>query len=116
VDRDKFGQIVGNLLNNAIKYSPGGGQITVSAHNGQENHVVLRIADEGIGIDEIDKGLLFTTFHRVQRPETKGIRGSGLGLFIAKEWTEAMVGKIWLESELNKGTTFFIDIPASSSK
>jgi len=117
VDRDKFGQIVGNLLNNAIKYSPNGGNITVSAHNGfQENRIVLSIADEGIGIEEADKDLLFTTFHRVQRPETKGIRGSGLGLFIAKEWTEAMGGKIWLESELNKGTTFFIDIPARNSK
>jgi signal transduction histidine kinase len=112
VDRDKFGQVIANLLNNAIKYSPNGGRVTLSAyHNPSQNCVVVSITDEGIGISPEDKGLLFTTFHRIQRPETQGIRGSGLGLFIAKEWTEAMGGKIWVESELNKGSTFFVTIP-----
>jgi signal transduction histidine kinase len=112
VDRDKFGQIIGNLLSNAVKYSPHGGHITLSARNEEEQHlIVVSVADEGIGISPEYKDLLFTTFHRIQRPETEGIRGSGLGLYIAKEWTEAMGGKIWLESELNKGSTFFIAIP-----
>lgn len=116
VDREKFVQVVGNLLSNAVKYSPNGGHITLSAHNGPSEHrVIVSVADEGIGIGPEDRDLLFTTFHRIQRPETQGIRGSGLGLYIAKEWTEAMGGKIWLESELNRGSTFFIVIPTQSS-
>jgi signal transduction histidine kinase len=116
VDRDKLGHVVGNILSNAIKYSPNGGRITLSAYNEQERRrVVVSIADEGIGIGPADKDLLFTTFHRIQRPETQGIRGSGMGLYIAKEWTEAMGGEIWLESELNKGSIFFVAIPAQNS-
>ncbi len=112
IDRTKFGQIIGNLLSNAVKYSPKGGRIVISARNDlQDHHVVVSIADEGIGIGPADKDELFTTFHRIQRPETQGIRGSGLGLYIAKEWTEAMGGRIWLESELNRGSTFFVSVP-----
>jgi signal transduction histidine kinase len=116
VDRDKFGQVVGNLLSNAVKYSPNGERITLSAHNDKERHrIVVSVTDEGIGISPADKDLLFTTFHRIQRPDTQGIRGSGLGLYIAKEWTEAMGGEIWLESELNKGSTFFVAFPTQGS-
>ncbi|MBA7695825.1 Adaptive-response sensory-kinase SasA [subsurface metagenome] len=116
VDRDKFGQVLGNLLSNAVKYSPNGGRITISAHDEPQRHrIVVSVADEGIGIGPEDKGSLFTTFHRIQRPETQGIRGSGLGLYIAKEWTEAMGGEIWLESKLNKGSTFFVGIPTQNS-
>ena len=112
VDRDKFGQIIMNLLNNAIKYSPKGGQITLSVnYNSLNLCVVTSVTDEGIGISPDDAKFLFTTFHRIQRPETQSIRGSGLGLFIAKEWIEAMGGRIWVESELNKGSTFFVSIP-----
>ena len=78
--------------------------------------MVVSISDEGIGIGPEDRNSLFTTFHRIQRPETLGIKGSGLGLYIAKEWVEAMGGKIWLESELNKGSTFFVAIPAQDSQ
>ena len=113
VDRDKFGQVVANLLSNAVKYCPNGGRITLSAHhNPSQNCVVVSVTDKGFGISPEDQKSLFTTFHRIQRPETQGIRGSGLGLFIAKEWTEAMGGKIWVESELNKGSTFFLAVPA----
>ena len=116
VDREKLGQVVGNLLSNAVKYSPNGGHITLSAHNEpSERHIIVSVADEGIGIGPEDKDLLFTTFHRIQRPETQGIRGSGLGLYIAKEWTEAMGGEIWLKSKLNKGSTFFVEIPTQDS-
>jgi nitrogen-specific signal transduction histidine kinase len=115
-DRDKLSHVVGNILSNAVKYSPNGGCITLSVHNDHEQRrIVVSVADEGIGIGPADRDLLFTTFHRIQRPETRGIRGSGLGLYIAKEWMEAMGGKIWLESELNKGSTFFIAIPTQNS-
>ncbi len=116
IDREKFGQVIGNLLGNAIKYSPEGGRITLAARKDMEKHrVVVSVSDEGMGIGPEDKDSLFTTFHRIQRPETQGIKGSGLGLYIAKEWTEAMGGEIWLESELNKGSTFFVAIPVQDS-
>jgi len=116
VDKDKFGQVVANLLSNAVKYSPNGGRIMLTAHNDLQRHrIVVSVADEGIGIGPEDKASLFTTFHRIQRPETRGIRGSGLGLYIAKEWVEAMGGEIWLESEPNKGSTFFVAIPRHDS-
>jgi signal transduction histidine kinase len=116
VDRDKFGEVIGNLLSNAVKYSPNGGCITLSARREPQSHrVVVSIIDEGIGIGPADRDSLFTTFHRIQRAETRGIRGSGLGLYIAKEWTKAMGGEIWLKSELNKGSTFFVAVPTQDS-
>ncbi len=115
VDKDKFGGVIGNLLNNAIKYSPDGGSIILSAHNEPRIHrVVISIIDHGIGIGEKDRDSLFKTFQRIQRPETRNIRGSGLGLYIAKEWIKAMHGDIWLQSELNKGSIFFVSVPASN--
>ena len=111
-DRDKLSQIIGNLLSNAIKYSPNGGKVTIAAeYNDVEHRAIISVSDEGIGISPEDERSLFTTFHRIQRPETQGIRGSGLGLYIAKEWAEAMGGEIWVRSELNKGSTFFVGIP-----
>ena len=114
IDRVKFGQVIGNLLSNAIKYSPEGGRIMLTMwEDVKKSRVVIGISDEGIGIGPEDKDLLFTTFHRIQRPETRSIKGSGLGLYIAKEWIEEMGGNIWLESKLNEGSTFFISIPVS---
>jgi signal transduction histidine kinase len=75
----------------------------------------VSVADEGIGIGPEDKASLFTTFHRIQRPETLNVRGSGLGLYIVKEWTLAMSGEVWFESELNCGSTFFVAVPSSNS-
>jgi signal transduction histidine kinase len=116
VDHDKFGQVIVNFLSNAVKYSPNGGRITLSArHDTEKKRVIVSVADEGMGISEADRDQLFTTFHRIQRQETRGIRGSGLGLYIAKEWTEAMGGTIWLESQLNKGSTFFVSVKAAEA-
>ncbi|MBI4286607.1 MAG: hypothetical protein HY670_12030 [Chloroflexi bacterium] len=90
-DRDKFGQVVGNLLSNAIKYSPEGGRVALAArYERGHRRVVLSIADQGIGIGPADRESLFTTFHRIHRPETQGVRGSGLGLYIVKEWLKMM--------------------------
>jgi len=114
-DRDKFGHILRNLLSNAVKYSPAGGRITVSAYLDSARQIMISVADQGIGIGPADRGSLFTTFHRIHRPETQSIPGSGLGLYIVKEWTEAMGGHIWLESELDKGSVFFMTVPASDA-
>lgn len=107
-DHDKLGQVLMNLLGNAVKYSPDGGRITISAcHDSIQNNIKVSIKDEGIGISSEDKASLFTTFHRIQRPETQSIRGSGLGLFIAKEWVTAMGGKSGLRASLIKARRSF---------
>ncbi|MFQ5872430.1 MAG: GAF domain-containing protein, partial [Dehalococcoidia bacterium] len=112
-DATKLGQVFTNLLDNAVKYSPKGGRITISArHHPKQERVVVGVADQGIGISRKDQEQLFTTFHRIRRPEIEGIRGTGLGLYIVKELTRLMKGEVWLESELDKGSTFFFSLPS----
>lgn len=111
-DRDKLTQVLTNLLNNAVTYSPKGGRITISArHEPQQERVVVSVADRGIGVAPEDRDHLFTPFYRVQQPETEGVRGSGLGLYIVKGLVELMQGEIWLESQLGQGSTFFFSLP-----
>jgi signal transduction histidine kinase len=113
-DRGKLCEVFVNLLDNAVKYSPLGGLITISArHEPEQEWVVVSVADQGIGISPKDQEYLFTTFHRIRRPETEGIRGTGLGMYIVKSLVELMRGAVWLKSELNTGTTFFFTLPAS---
>jgi|GEM_PF-3776464 len=111
-DQQKLIQILNNLVDNAIKYSPAGGIVTLRAcHDAANNRAVVSVQDQGIGIAEEDRQRLFTMFHRISRPETQGIRGTGLGLYIVKEMVELMHGEIWLESQVNHGTTFFFSLP-----
>ena len=115
-DRDKLFQILTNLVDNAVKYSPGGGMVTVSGITQLEKaRLLVAVADQGLGIAPEDHGQLFTTFNRIRRPETQGIRGSGLGLYIVKELVELLGGAVWVESELGKGSTFFIAIPTEGA-
>lgn len=115
IDRNKFGKVIGNL-NNTVKYSPNSGNITPTVRFKPYGHgLVVSVIDEGIGIGPDFRDSLFTTFHRAQRPETRGIRWSELGLYIAKEWTKTIGGDIWLKSELNKGATFFVAVPTRDS-
>ncbi|MBI4310660.1 MAG: GAF domain-containing protein [Chloroflexi bacterium] len=115
-DSDKLFQVLLNLLSNAIKYSPAGGEVTVSAHYQEgASDAVLSVRDQGMGIAPEDQERLFTTFTRIRRPETEGIRGTGLGLYIVKGLVELMHGRIWMESELNKGSTFFVSLPLAFS-
>ncbi|MCH7779295.1 MAG: hypothetical protein IH848_00485, partial [Acidobacteria bacterium] len=115
-DRDKLSQVLMNLLDNAIKYSPEGGRVVVSAEDEPEQQkVVVRVADQGIGIASEHQQTLFTTFSRIRRPETEGITGTGLGLYIVKELLQLMGGEVWLESNLNQGSTFSFTLPACQS-
>ena len=114
-DGQKLMQVFSNLVDNAIKYSPKGGDILVSAqHDATSQRVVVSVSDPGLGISEAEQRNLFTTFHRVQRAETINIGGTGLGLYIVKRLTELMRGEIWLESVLDQGTTFYVALPAES--
>jgi signal transduction histidine kinase len=112
VDPTKFGLVIANLLSNAVKYSPNGGLITVAArYDRTERQVVVSVADQGMGIAPENISSLFKPFSRIDRPETEAIKGVGMGLYITKEWIEAMGGKVRLKSELNQGSTFYVAIP-----
>jgi signal transduction histidine kinase len=110
-DRGKLVQVLTNLLDNAVKYSPRGGTVAVSArHEPERRCVVVSVADQGIGIAPADQGRLFTTFYRVPRRETESVRGTGLGLYIVKALMELMQGEVWLESQVGQGSTFFLSL------
>jgi PAS domain S-box-containing protein len=113
-DRGKLGEVLVNLLENAVKYSPHGGLVSIYAHHTPDlEWVEVSVSDQGIGISQKDQENLFTTFHRIRRPETEGINGTGLGLYIVKALVELMRGEVWLKSKLNVGTTVFFSLPAS---
>ncbi|MDO8473066.1 MAG: ATP-binding protein, partial [Dehalococcoidia bacterium] len=113
VDVDKLHRVLYNLVDNAIKYTPGGGPVVVSAvQRPDENRVVIGISDHGLGISESEMPRLFTRFHRIDRPENVGLRGTGLGLYIARSLVDMMGGAIWAESKVNEGSTFYVSLPA----
>ena len=113
-DRAKLSQVLMNLLTNAVKYSPKGGRIVVSArHEPRNDRVVVSVSDEGIGIQPKDVEVVFETFHRVRNAETDHIRGSGLGLYIVRQLVGLMGGEVWLESEAGRGSTFFFTVPVA---
>ncbi|MBI2873075.1 MAG: GAF domain-containing protein [Chloroflexi bacterium] len=115
-DRDKLSQVLWNLVDNAIKYSPEGGEVVVRAMEEPEQHrLVVSVSDQGMGIAPEDQARLFTTFHRIRRPETAGVRGTGLGLYIVKGLVELMGGEVWVSSELGEGTTFSFTLPTDSN-
>lgn len=113
-DHAKTTQIVLNLISNAIKYSPGGGKITVTAVPSESgDEILVRVTDAGIGIAPEDVDRVFDTFYRVKNEETYEIRGTGLGLYIVKSLVEGIGGTMGVESELGQGSTFWFTLPAA---
>ena len=110
LDDFKFMQVSNNLISNAIKFTPDGGEITVALEE-KEDRVLIRVADTGIGIPEKFHATLFDKFTRARRTGIKGEPSVGLGMSIIKTIVEWHQGKIWFESRENKGTTFFIEVP-----
>ncbi len=109
-DKEKVEVALVNLMGNAIKYSPGGGLITmVIAPNDREAKVMVK--DEGIGIPPDQLGKIFDRFYQVESGETRAYPGSGLGLYITRELVEAMGGTIQVESKPGKGSTFIFTLP-----
>ena len=107
-------QILKNLVENAIKYSPQGGRVSIAAHHQPESqHLVISVGDQGIGISQGDWDRIFLLGERIARSETDDIVGSGLGLFIVKELVELMGGEVWVKSELGLGSTFYFTLPAA---
>jgi len=112
-DRDKLRQVFSILLDNALKYSPDGGTVTVGVERKQDT-VEVSVADEGIGIPQADQEQIFRKFYRGADAESRGgQRGTGLGLFIARGLVTAMGGRIWVESREGEGSTFAFELPAA---
>lgn len=113
-DSDRVIQILTNLLSNAHKYTPPAGALTIRAQS-QGAEVVVDVADTGIGLSKEDQAQLFTKFFRAQNRATQQIPGTGLGLAITRSLVELHGGKIWVESEMGKGSTFRFTLPLAPS-
>jgi PAS domain S-box-containing protein len=117
-DEERLRQVFTNLLSNAIKYSPDGGRIRIGGwleedaqHSNTGKRVIVYVADEGIGIPEVELSKIFERFYRVDSGLRRSTAGVGLGLFLINAIVEAHRGEIWVHSELNKGSTFFVALP-----
>ena len=109
-DEDRISQVVINLLSNAIKYSPGKDKVIVRSTTDKKN-ITVSVQDFGIGIPKEKCDRVFDRFYRVKEMETDGMGGFGLGLYISSEIVKRHNGKIWVESEEKKGSTFFFTLP-----
>jgi signal transduction histidine kinase len=110
VDLDFMREIMGNLIDNAIKYTPEGGSIYVNVL-GDGDRVLINVTDTGIGISADDLQHIFQKFYRADNSDTRTIGGTGLGLYLVKQRVEAMGGRVWAESAFGEGSTFYVSLP-----
>jgi PAS domain S-box-containing protein len=114
-DRGRLGQVLTNLLENALKYSPLGGSVRVTlTHSGGD--AVVTVADAGIGIPKEEQAHLFERFFRARNAPVSGFGGLGLGLYICRDIIERHGGHIWVESELGRGSTFHVSLPVLDTR
>lgn len=111
-DRDKIGQVISNVISNAVKYSAQGTSIHVACLT-VNGHAEVSVKDQGMGIKPNDRAKLFERFYRVDSEHTKTIGGFGIGLYLCKEIIERHKGKIWVDSEIGKGSIFWFTLPVS---
>jgi PAS domain S-box-containing protein len=111
-DRDRLEQVLGNLLENAVKYSPEGSDISVDVDD-RGDHVVTAVSDRGMGIPADELGQVFERFHRGRHVSSTNYGGLGLGLYITKQIVERHGGQIWVESREGQGTTFYFSLPST---
>jgi two-component system phosphate regulon sensor histidine kinase PhoR len=111
-DSTRLEQVLINLLHNAIKFTPEGGEIEVAIDSLYEDEVVFIVRDSGIGIPREDHSRIFERFFKTDRARTSG--GTGLGLAIARHLVEAHGGRIWVESREGFGSQFFVSLPRQS--
>jgi PAS domain S-box-containing protein len=114
-DPDKLRQVLANLVDNAVKFSPAGGQITVSARR-RTDTAEVRVIDEGVGIARADQQRIFTKFYRAGAAADAGVQGAGLGLFLVRGLLAAMGGRIWVESKEGEGSSFVFELPIAGSE
>lgn len=109
-DWDKLGQVINNLISNALKYSPGNSQILINCYQ-KDNCAIFSIKDFGMGISAADLPKLFERFYRVENQKTATVAGFGIGLYLSSEIIARHGGKIWAESDFGKSSTFYFSIP-----
>jgi signal transduction histidine kinase len=114
-DNHMFDTIIRNLVSNAIKFTNAGGKVSLEAFCSNDNLVEVKVSDSGIGMTSELKDKLFLLSEKTNRPGTAGESSTGLGLLLCKEFIEKHGGKIWVESEIGKGSTFFFNIGQSGS-
>jgi two-component system phosphate regulon sensor histidine kinase PhoR len=110
-DADKLRQVLINLIDNAVKYSPEGGRVAVAIEP-REGGIRIAVRDEGIGIAPLEQRRIFGKFYRVDPDLTRGVGGTGLGLYISRELVRRMEGRLSVSSEQGKGSTFAVDLPS----
>ena len=110
VDVNFMREILDNLIDNALKYTPAGGSVYVNVR-GDGDRVLINVTDTGMGISAEDLGHIFQKFYRADNSDTRTIGGTGLGLYLVKQRTEAMGGRVWAESAFGEGSTFFVSLP-----
>lgn len=110
IDTDRFTQVLDNLMNNAIKYSPDGGVVTARLLE-THNNVILSVSDQGLGIPRADIPRIFDRFYRVDKARSRAQGGTGLGLAISREVVQMLGGRIWVDSREGRGSTFYISLP-----
>ena len=111
-DRDKVTQVLMNLISNAVKFTPRDGKITVALEKNGSDYIQISVADTGPGILPEERNRIFSKFYQVANVDKQKPKGSGLGLAISKALVEMHGGKIWMESEVGKGSTFYFTLPA----
>ncbi|MBQ6147736.1 PAS domain-containing protein [Candidatus Saccharibacteria bacterium] len=109
-DPDFLGEILANLIENAIKYTPEGGAVWVNVQ-GDGDRALINVTDTGIGIASEDLQHIFQKFYRADNSHTRTVGGTGLGLYLVKQRTEAMNGRVWAESAFGEGSTFYVSLP-----
>jgi two-component system sensor histidine kinase VicK len=115
MDEDKMTQVLYNVISNALKYSPEGGQVTFTIQEKNET-IIVSVSDQGVGIPKESIGKIFDRFYRVDKARTRKMGGTGLGLAIAKEIVSAHGGNIWASSKEGKGTTISFSLPYESAE
>jgi two-component system, OmpR family, sensor histidine kinase VicK len=111
-DREKIGSVISNLLTNAVKYSPGADKVAVTCQNFY-NYVMVSVKDDGIGLEKQYVDKIFDHYYRVETKETQQISGFGIGLYLSAEIIRAHCGKIWVDSNAGKGSTFHFTLPTA---
>ena len=111
-DPDKVRQVLGNLVENAVKYSPDGGRVALSITS-VEDRLRFTVLDEGLGVPPAEQKRIFEKFHRLDPQLTRGVGGTGLGLYICRELVKRMDGRIWVESNGRRGSEFVVELPTA---
>jgi two-component system phosphate regulon sensor histidine kinase PhoR len=114
-DEQQLRQVLVNLVDNAVKYSPDGGPVTVRLKH-DDDHVLWSVSDRGLGIPATERRRVFEKFYRLDPHMTRGIGGTGLGLYICRELVNRLDGRIWVEANNDKGSTFCVQIPISKQR